>query len=708
MKGVLKIEKNSNRYFILMILLFLIASIFILQLFNLQIIHGEEYREQSERRLVREAETYAPRGDIFDRYGKVIATSKLGYSVQIYKTKIENEKLNSVLLEVANILEQNGDEYYDNIPIDYETMTFTKSDSSIKSWKKNNKIDEDADVMEVISFFKDKYEIQHSEIDDVRKIIALRYELSTNVYTSYKPVILAKNISDESMLKIEERNASLSGIDIITQPVRDYVAGNVASHVIGYIGKISSTEYEKRKDKGYSLNDYIGKSGIESTFEEYLRGTNGSKRLEMDSYGRISNEEEITESSMGNSIVLTLDLDLQTMTETVLEQMVLKIQNGGFSGIKYNDARAGAAVVMDVKTGEVLALASYPTYNPEEFIDGINNSEYDKYFNNEDKPMFNRAIQGTYPPGSTFKMITGIAALESGTIGVNEYVNDTGVFYLGHKPACWIWNSRRQVHGNVNAETALKVSCNYYYYEVASRMGIDKIAEYARKFGLGQKTGIELVGEVSGTVSSKEYVEKLNSRQNATKRTWTIGDTLSSAIGQSYNNFSPLQMCYYLATLANKGEKNEVTIIKDVIDSDGNVLDKAELQKSINDKLGITEQDLSKINIKNENINAIFEGMKSVTGDSGGTAYGTFSSFPIEVAGKTGTATAGSGSDNAWFVGFAPYDDPEIAVVVIVEHGGHGYYTAQAVKSIMEEYFGYNNDVNEDLNMTTIGANIVD
>ncbi len=612
------------------------------------------------------------------------------------------------MLDVANILEKNGDSYYDSFPVDYETMTFTKPENSLKKWKKNNKLDEDATVDEAIVFFKEKYKISQTDFEDVRKIIALRYELANNVYTSNKPVILAKNISTESMMEIEEKNASLSGVDVVAQPVRDYVAGTTAAHVIGYIGKISSAEYEKKKDEGYSLNDYIGKTGIEASFEEYLRGTNGSKRLEMDSYGRISNEEEITESSMGNSIILTLDLDLQAMTEKVLEEMVKKIQTGGFSNIKYDDARAGAAVVLDVKTGEVLALASYPTFNPEEFVDGISNKEYATYFENEDKPMFNRAIQGTYPPGSTFKMITGIAALESNTIDVKEYVNDTGVFYLGHKPACWIWNSRRQVHGNVNAETALKVSCNYYYYEVASRMGIDTIAEYARKFGLGQKTGIELLGEVSGTVSSKEYVDKLNSRANATKRTWTIGDTLSSAIGQSYNSYTPLQMCYYLATLANKGEKKEITIVKDLIDSDGNIIDKSEVQKNINEKLGITEQDLSRVNIKDENIKAIFEGMKSVTGDSGGTAYGTFSSFPIEVAGKTGTATAGSGSDNAWFVGFAPYDDPEIAVVVIVEHGGHGYYTAQAVKSIMEEYFGYNNDVDEDLKMTTVGAKLVE
>ena len=191
----------------------------------------------------------------------------------------------------------------------------------------------------------------------------------------------------------------------------------------------------------------------------------------MDSYGRIAEEEEIEESSMGSSVVLTIDLDLQTMTEKVLEDIIKKIHDGGFA-LKFNDAKTGAAVVINVKTGEVLAMASYPSFNPEEFIDGISNSEYAKYFENEDKPLFNRAIQGTYSPGSTFKMVTGIAGLETGGIRVDEYVNDVGVFPLGHKPACWIWNSRRQVHGNVNAETALKVSCNYYYYEVGSRIGI--------------------------------------------------------------------------------------------------------------------------------------------------------------------------------------------------------------------------------------------
>lgn len=700
---MIRIEKS--RSIILIVFVCIIGIVFIIQLFNLQIVNGENYREQSERRLVREAVTYAPRGEIYDRYGKILATSVNGYSVQIYKTKIDTNTLNEVLLEVVRILEKNGDEYNNQIPIDIETGEFVESKSKINRFIKDNNLDENVTATDVLEYLKKKYKLEKDDIKDILKISALRYEITINGYSSYRPVTLAKNISEASMMELKERSAELSGINVFSQPIRKYMAGSVAAHVIGYTGNISKSEYENRKEQGYSLNDVIGKSGLEASFEEYLRGKNGSKRLEMDSYGRIATEEEIEESVMGNSIITTIDLDLQAKTEEVLEKYINKIQTGGFA-IKFDDAKTGAAIVMDVKTGEILAMASYPSYNPEEFVDGISNSEYDKYFKNENNPMFNRAIQGTYSPGSTFKMVTGIAGLETGGVKVNEYINDTGIFPLGHKPACWIWNSRRQVHGNVNAETALKVSCNYYYYEVGSRIGIDRISEYAKKFGLGQKTGVELPGESSGILASREYVEKLNAR--GAKKTWTIGDTLSASIGQSYNTFTPIQMCYYIATLANRGVKNNVTIVKSVIDAEGNILDKTEIEKAIHEKYGITEQELENVQISNETLNAIYEGMRSVTGDSGGSAYGTFSSFPIEVAGKTGTATAGSGSDNAWFVGFAPYHDPEIAVVAIIEHGGHGYYTAPAVKDIMEEYFGYNNNnINEDLSLHTSGVKLV-
>ena len=404
---------------------------------------------------------------------------------------------------------------------------------------------------------------------------------------------------------------------------------------------------------------------------------------------------------MGDSVVLTIDIDLQKKCEEVLEKYIDMIRTGGYSE-KFKDATAGAIVVMDVKTAEVLAMASYPSYDPGKLSDGITNSEFAEYFQNEDRPMFNRAIQGTYSPGSTFKMVTAIGALESGAIGIKETVTDRGRYDKGHKPACWIWTDYGSTHGAVNALQALKVSCNYYFYEVSYRLGIDKLAEYARKFGLGSKTGIELIGETKGTLASKEYTNYLTSLDGK-DRPWMIADTLSAGIGQSYNSFTPIQMAHYIATLANGGDKNKVSIIKEVIKSNGENVSPSEYQKVVEESIGKIEVDTEDVLISPEVKETVFEGMRSVTSDRGGTAYSTFSSFPIEVAGKTGTATAGSGSPNAWFVGFAPYDNPQIAVVCVIEHGGHGGYTAPVVKEVMEEYFGYNNDnITENLELKSL------
>lgn len=697
----------NTRFNIIIIFVCIVGITFIIKLYDLQIVNGQSYREQSEKRLVREVSVKAPRGEIYDRYGKLIVTNETGYDLCLYYTKIEKTKLNESLLKVAEILEKNQDEYINNFPIDFENMTFTKEESEINAWKKKNNIEENATVEEVIEFFKKKYEIETEDINNIKKIIPMRYEIASQGYTSYKSVTLAKEISTESMLEIEERNSEFSGINISKYPKRKYVAGNIASHILGYTGQISSEEYKTKKEQGYTQNDIIGKSGIEATFEEFLRGENGKSRLEMDSKGRITESEEVTDSKMGDSIVLTIDLDLQKKAEEVLEKYINKIQNGGFSET-FKDAKAGALVVLDVKTSEVLAMASYPTYNPSEFTDGISNEEYKKYFLSDDMPMFNRAIQGTYSPGSTFKMITAIAGLESGAVGLNETIYDYGKYDKGHKPACWIWTSYRGSHGNVDAETALKVSCNYYFYEIAYRMGIDTLSEYVKKFGLGIKTGIELIGEVSGTIASKEYINKLT-QKDGVKRVWMIADTLSAAIGQSYNSFTPIQMASYIATLANGGVKNEVTILKQVIKSDGEEEEREEVLEIVNEKTGKTAVETGDLGISDATIETVFEGMRSVTSDRGGTAYSTFSSFPIEVAGKTGTATASSGSANAWFVGFAPYDDPEIAVVCVIEHGGHGAYTAPAVKEVMEEYFGYNNNnIDEDTKIKSLNDVILD
>ncbi len=684
-----------------MIFVCLVGIIFILKLYQLQIVHGAEYLEQSEKRLVREVEVEAPRGEIYDRYGKILVSNTIGYDVGLYYTKIEEKELNQILLKVAKILEKNGDTWVNHFPVDFEKMEFTSSDITMNSWKTEHKIKEDATVEEVITFFKKKYEIENEDMEDLKKIIPLRFEISEKGYTSYRSIPLAKRISEESVLELEERNSELSGVSIAKYPIRNYLTGTSAAHILGYMGAITKDEYESKKDKGYSQNDMVGKTGIEGTFEELLHGTNGKSRLAMDSKGRITETTQVEESKMGDSVVLTIDIDLQKKSEEVLEKYIEKIRTGGYSET-FKDATAGAIVVLDVKTSEVLALASYPAYSPGALSDGITNSEFDQYFQSADRPMFNRAIQGTYSPGSTFKMVTAIGALESGAIGINEYVVDRGRYDKGHKPACWIWTDYGSTHGAVNALQALKVSCNYYFYEVSYRLGIDKLSEYARKFGLGSKTGIELIGETKGSLASKEYAEYLT-ELDGKERPWMIADTLSAGIGQSYNSFTPIQMASYIATLANGGVKNKVSIIKEVITSDGTTLSKADYLKVVEEEIGKIDVNTENVTMSKEVKDTVFEGMRSVTSDRGGTAYSTFSSFPIEVAGKTGTATAGSGSPNAWFVGFAPYDDPQIAVVCVIEHGGHGGYTAPVVKEVMEEYFGYNNDnISEDIELKSL------
>jgi len=345
-------------------------------------------------------------------------------------------------------------------------------------------------------------------------------------------------------------------------------------------------------------------------------------------------------------------------------------------------------IVMDVKTGEILALASYPNYDPNHFINGISAENWAIYNNPETKPMFNRAIQGAYAPGSTFKMVSAIAALETHVTTIDELILDEGKYNKGHKPKCWIY-SNGSTHGHVNISSALKYSCNYYFYEMGFRMGIDELSRYAKYFGLGSKTGIELPGEKSGTLASRNSSNE-----------WSIGDTLSAVIGQSFNNFTPIQMAQYISMIANGGNKIQPTLIKSVSSSTNE-----EIRNYTNQKLGIQPSSTEDITISQETLDAVYEGMRSVTGDAGGTAYSIFSEFEIEVAGKTGSAEAGN-KTNAWFVGFAPYYEPEIAVVVIVENGGHGNYTAEVVLEIMKEYFNLDSNTTEDIasqdEMTTI------
>ena len=646
-------EPNDRiRYNILTTIIYIIGIILLIQLFNLQIVHGEEYRETSNSRLTRESVVRAARGNIKDRMGIELVRTETGYSVEIYSTKVNDEELNNSIKRFVEILEANKDEFVDNLPIEVEPFEFTMdSEDEQKAWKNNNNIDENANAEQVFNTLKEKYEISENDNESARKIMAVRYEITRNGYSNTKSVIIARDISNTSAVQIREQNAKLSGMNVVTEPIVSYTSGSLASHVLGYVGAISAKEYETRKDT-YRNDDIIGKDGIQKVFEEYLKGTDGVKQVDMTVDGAITSEYISEEAIAGSDIILTIDANLQKVAEDALEQNIKDIAAGEY-GEKY-DADAGAVVVMNVNTGEVLAMASYPDYNPgryaEEYTQDDGSGKY-----------MNRAISGVYAPGSTFKMVVASAGLDTGEITTSTLINDNGIYPYGDRQACWYYRSYGVGHGYLNLTQAIKYSCNYFFYDLGYRLGIDTIAEYAGYYGLGKRTGIELLGEERGTVASREYAE---SRGNG----WYISDTLSAAIGQSYNNFTPIQMARYISMVANGGKNVDVTLIKSIINPDGTEVSKEEIESHTKETIGTENEVKEDLDISKENLDAIRAGMKGVTSESGGTAYSTFSDFDIDIAGKTGSAQTGiEGEAHGWFVGFAPYENPEIAVVVFVE-----------------------------------------
>lgn len=691
-------SKNSKanvnlRYNTLTVLIYVVGIILIAQLFNLQIVHGAEYREQSNTRLTRESTLEAARGAILDKTGTPLVTSSMQFSLEMYKTKVDNDTLNENILNMIQVLEKYSISYVDSFPININPFEFKISDETLSQWKESNDLDENLTAEQVFNEFKDKYKIKNTDISEVRKIIAIRYELSQKGYSSTKAVTIATNIPREAVAEFSENSSKFSGINIVVEPVRSYTSGTLASHILGYASQISADEYETRKNT-YDQNDIIGKTGIEYVFEEYLKGKNGTKQIDMDVDGTTTAEYISEEAVAGSDVVLTIDANLQKVTEEALAANIQKISSGGFG--KVYDAKAGACVVMNVNTGEVLAMASYPTYNPADFVGGISNENWAKYRDDEAKPLVDKAIQNSYSPGSTFKMITAIAGLESGVINLNTRINDTGVYtkYSDYQPKCWYYTDYHRGHGYLDVSGAIEKSCNYFFYETADRMGIDTLVRFAKYFGLGTKTGIELQGETAGVVASKEARAKLHPDEPY----WSAGHTLQAAIGQSDNEFSPLQMARYISMLVNGGHRIDVSIVKTIRNADGSEVSREEINNFVNSKLGIEEETTEDIEINQDYLNSVLQGMKSVTSDSGGTAYVRFKDFNVSVGGKTGSAEAAGNKVHAWFVGFAPFENPEIAIVVMVENGGHGNYTAEVVRDIMEEYFGMNTqNVEEDM-----------
>lgn len=659
----------SNRNLVIKVILVLICLVFLIRLIELQIVNGDDYRKLSQNKMVRTTASVAARGTIYDRNGVILASSKIGYDVVLYDTNISTKELNEILLKVANIIEKNKDKLVSNLPMAVNGFNFV-SDNAKKTFLTTYDFGENVSFEEALNKLCKRYEIEDNlSVAEKLKILNLRYEITRNGYSLFTYVTIATNVSYETMAYIEEIKNELGGIAVLSSPKRYYNYGTSLAHVLGYVSSISSEEYAKLKEQGYSQNSIIGKTGIEYFLENYLKGENGKIRTEVNSSGKATYEYVYKESVSGKDVTLTIDYRLQKIAENALGNMIksLQVEKNG----KYTDASSGAVVITSVKTGEVLALVSYPSYNPNLFISGISYSDWEKINTDPNIPMFNRATQGTYPPGSTFKMLSAIAGLETGKITSSELIQDTGVYPYSYNPVCWIYTDYHRTHGYINVSDAIKVSCNCYFYEVGRRVGVKTLVQYATMFGLNSKTGIELT-EAVGTIAGTQNID------------WYLGDTLSAAIGQSYNSFTPVELVNYIATLANGGTLNRLTLIKKV--GENNEISDDELNQYIEEKTGV-KINPTKIELKEDTLNTVLSGMERSSMETGGGTYYVFGRNNVEVAGKTGTAEVATGSANALFGGYAPIKNPDIAIVIVIEHGGSGLNAAVVARDIVKEYY---------------------
>ncbi len=636
---------------IILIVVFLLSVVF--RLFSLQIVQGESYAEASMKRLVKTIPLKAQRGDILDRYGRLIVSSQLTYNLEISQYKKDKKWVNDTVYNLILLMEKENQEYMENLPISASPYSYTLSEEEVKKYLKKMDLPENLSAEDCVKKLTERYDISDQIPKDYhRKVIAVRAEMELREFSQNNSFVFAENVNINVVTIIKENDYAYPGVNIMTSYERLYPE-KISPHVLGRVGLIYKEEYDKLKDLGYGFTDIIGKEGIEKVFDLELKGKDGVLKVEQNELGKITGTEVLKNAVPGSDVILTLDLDLQKRAEQALENVILELRQ------TISDVGGGAITVVDIHTGEILAIASYPDYDIETF-----QKDYNENYNNPLKPFWNRAISGTYAPGSTFKILTSLAVLEEGIATPDELIYDHGkyTFWKDYQPTCHVYPGN---HGYVNVADALKVSCNYYFYETGRLLGIDKLNEYAKKVGLGEYTGIEIPGEEKGIVAGPAYREKIGS-------VWYPGDTLQASIGQSDNLFTPLQLSNYVATVVNGGTRYEAHLLYKIKDyATGNV-------KEVQPKA------LETISIQPENYKAIMEGMRSVTED--GTASNVFQNFPIKVGGKTGTAEV-PGTNNGLFVAFAPYDNPKIAISVVVEHGAHGNSIAPAARDVIEEYF---------------------
>ena len=669
------------------VLIITLTIIFLVSLYRLQIVEGAEYYAQSENSIVSTNTVVAARGNILDRYGRVLVSNKVCNNITINAEELfEQPDPNAIILELAQAVKDSGNTYTDTLPITEEAPFEYVSDMTdlqrtrLDAYLKANKLPASTTAVELMAFFRDAFNIDNNYTSEQMRIVAgIRYEIKIRYVINTSDYVFAENVSIDLITKLMEN--SVPGFEVESSYIREYNT-DYAAHLLGYIGMMNEEEYKEYRNDGYPLNAMVGKEGAEKAFESYLHGIDGEAVVTKTRGGTVINTNYTKEPVPGNQVYLTIDLGLQEAAEISLNNFITEtnkqreVDNANFEAQGLTDKvkdmiTGGAVVAINVKTGEPLCIASAPTYKLSTLME-----DYSDLLKDKTSPLFNRALNGTYAPGSTFKPVTALAALDQHKIETTTTVYDKGIYdkYAdqGYAPTCWLYPHGS--HGDVNAAKAIEVSCNYYFYTVGEQLGIDRLSEYALRFGLGTSTGIELK-ESTGIMSTQKYKEE------TTNTPWYIGDTMQAAIGQSFSVFTPLQLANYTATLANNGTRYKASILKSARSYD--------YSKSVFERKADVAETIS---LDQKYYDAVHTGMYNVANSVNGTAFQIFGNYPVKVAAKTGTAQLGEAiTNNGVFVCYAPYDDPEIAIAVVVEKGGAGSAIATIARDVLDYYFSFKN-----------------
>jgi len=685
------------RLAIMGIVMLLLVCICLITLYKLQIVEGKAYYEESLNNNVSTKTVTAARGNLMDRYGRILVENRVCNNLIIDTTELFQDddpyyvEANANILRLVNTVLEYGDTYTDTLPItktppfEYTEMTAIQR-ATLNAYLKERELGETCSAVDLMAYMRDRYKIDNNYTAEETRIIAgIRYEINSRYIHNFatSPYIFAKDVSMDLITTLMEKD--IPGFEVQSGFVREFNTA-YASHILGYVGMMSPAQLEKYADLGYSNDALVGQTGAEEAFETYLHGSDGEAKVTSTATGVVTSTVYTKETIPGNHVYLTLDIGLQEATENALNSYILtenearveknneiETYGGDPEDIKQL-ITGGGAVVVDVASGEPLSIASWPTFSLVDFME-----HYSEIMEAENDPLFNRALQGIYAPGSTFKPCTAIAALIEEKSDTGTEITCDGVFTkykeYGSLFHCWIWGQGR--HGDMNVIDALTNSCNIYFYTVGDYLQISLMAKYAKAFGLGESTGIELYEETGVMTSDEVFQEKYG-------RDVYAGEAVQAAIGQAESQFTPLQLAEYCATIANRGTRYSASILKAVRSYDYSET-VYERQREV----------LSKLELEKEIWDVLHTGMLGVIYDEASTLTDMYLSCEVQVAAKTGTAQRGEGlKNNALFIAFAPYENPEIAIAIAVEKGGAGATLAPLAKQIIDYYFSFEKGAN--------------